>query len=531
MEPLLHFVGALLALVRLVLAPVRFFRAWRRPEPFLPPLDNPLLTLSATRLAQRIRAKEVTSEAAVQAYVARIRAVNPHLNAVVEERFDAALEEARAVDRELASAPTPADADTHAQRLARERPLLGVPITVKESCSLKGMSHCVGTMRRRGLTAADDGAAVAHLRKAGAIPLCVTTTPELCLGWETNNLVTGITRNPFDLRRTPGGSSGGEAALIGAGASPLGIGSDVAGSIRVPAQCVGIFGHKPSPALVPLAGHYPMSDDPNFLRFLVLGPMCRYAEDLRLGLVAMAGDAASALRLHEEVDVGQLRVFFMESAPATWLSVPTDREIRQRIRRAARYLQEHHKADVRKTDIQDFIDGVEIGGSAFFAMSGIPDLLIDPVNPKNRRNLWLESFKCIIGQSDISPQAMGFTFLQNINLFIPQKRMSYYQQMGKALTAKFVEMLGEDGVFLFPTFPTDANFHNEIFVNIPGVQYLMIFNVLGMPSTHVPLGLNKNGMPIGLQVVAAPNQDRLCLAVAEALEKGFGGWEPPPAAV
>ncbi|GLH06874.1 Fatty-acid amide hydrolase 2-A, partial [Gryllus bimaculatus] len=425
----------------------------------------------------------VTSEAAVQAYVARIRAVNPHLNAVVEERFDAALEEARAVDRELASAPAPADADAHAQRLARDRPLLGVPITVKESCGLKGMSHCVGTMRRRGLKAADDGAAVAHLREAGAIPLCVTTTPELCLGWETNNL------------------------------------------------CVGIFGHKPSPALVPVAGHYPMSDDPNFLRFLVLGPMCRYAEDLRLGLVAMAGDAASALRLHEEVDVGQLRVFFMESAPTTWLSVPTDREIRQRISRAARYLQEHHKADVRKTDIQDFIDGVEIGGSAFFAMSGIPDLLIDPVNPKNRRNLWLESFKCIIGQSDISPQAMGFTFLQNVNLFIPQKRMSYYQQMGKALTAKFVEMLGEDGVFLFPTFPTDANFHNEIFVNIPGVQYLMIFNILGLPSTHVPLGLNKNGMPIGLQVVAAPNQDRLCLAVAEALEKGFGGWEPPPAAV
>lgn len=196
-------------------------------------IDSVRCLITSLSLLRQLRSEDV-----VRAYIERIREVNPLINAVVEERFEAAIEEARKADALIA--------ETQPLWLIKNYPLLGVPCTVKESCSLRGAPLTGGSLARKGLRATTDGEAVAHIRAAGCIPLLVSNTPEYCLNWESYNHITGRTLNPYDNRRTAGGSSGGEGALIGSGASLFGVGSDVAGSIRVPAHCNGIFGHKPT---------------------------------------------------------------------------------------------------------------------------------------------------------------------------------------------------------------------------------------------------------------------------------------------
>ncbi|KAK9701957.1 Amidase [Popillia japonica] len=192
----------------------------------LPPISENLLLTSAATLATKIRHKTVTSEAVVTTFINRIKQVNPILNAVVEERFSFAIEEAKKVDHIIAS-------DVHTtDKLKHMYPLLGIPITIKEAISVSGMSNNGGMISSR-----------------------LTNTPELSLDWECYNNVTGTTSNPYDNRRTSGASSGGEAALIASAASVIGIGSDALGSLRLPTHFCGIFAHKPTGGIVSIEGH------------------------------------------------------------------------------------------------------------------------------------------------------------------------------------------------------------------------------------------------------------------------------------
>lgn len=468
-----------------------------------------------------IRKKQVRSEDVVRAYVERIRAVNPVLNAVVEDRFEAALEDAREADRKVSLAKDPDSLP----------PLLGVPFTVKESCGVKGMSKCVGSLPRKGIKSDSDGEAVALVRMAGAIPLAVTTTPELCLSWETNNLVTGKTCNPYDLHRTPGGSSGGEASLLGAGASLLSVASDIAGSIRIPAMYNGIYGHKPTPGYVSINGHFPNSTDEDFSKFLVIGPLTRYVEDLQPMLKIMSGDKAKHLKLDEEVDIKTFKVFFMDEAGYSLVMTPVEEEIKERLYKAVKCLKEKFGVSVNKCNIEELSDSVEISCSVFFGMQGIPNLLQDTENPKRNHNLIIEILKSLFGLSKYSLSALAFTLLKETNVLIPRNKYKDYCSQKNALRKKFMDLLGDNGVFIYPTYPSPAIYHHQTYTKTPGVLYTMIFNILGMPATHVPLGLNRKGLPIGIQVAAAPHQDRLCLAIAQELSKEFEGWIPPPTSV
>lgn len=201
-------------------------------------------------------------------------------------------------------------------------------------------------MRRRGTRASVDGAAVANLRAAGAIPLLVSNTPEFCTSWESDNLLSGRTLNPHDARRTAGGSSGGEGALVGAAASLFGVASDVAGSIRIPAMFNGVFGHKPTGGVISLQGHFPMSTDSKFGEYLTIGPICRYAKDLATLVHVMAGpERAAQLRLDEACLTKDIRVFHMEDAGWSLVDVPVQPEIKLYMRRAV----EHFKRNGLKT--------------------------------------------------------------------------------------------------------------------------------------------------------------------------------------
>src|SRR5580704_4397731 len=234
-----------------------------------------LVFLSAVEMAEQIRQKKISPVELVEAHLAQIAALNPHLNAFValdEER-------ARRKARELEAA---------AMRGEWRGPLHGVPISIKSSCDVAGLQCESGTRLRAGHVAAKDAVLVSRLRDAGAIVLGVTNTPELLMAWETDNLLYGRTNNPWDLTRTAGGSSGGEAAAIAAGLCAGGVGSDGGGSIRVPAHFCGICGLKPTPGRIPSTGHFPKAGGP-FALIGVVGPMARTIEDVRILFEVMAG--------------------------------------------------------------------------------------------------------------------------------------------------------------------------------------------------------------------------------------------------
>ncbi|TRY87678.1 hypothetical protein DNTS_013622 [Danionella cerebrum] len=286
----------------------------------LPPIRNPLLLLSAVQLAEKIRRREVTSVEVVQAYIDRIQEVNPLLNALVKDRFSLALLEAALADKII-------EEDNRGESFLREQyPLLGVPTSIKESFALQGMPNSVGLKFRANLLSNLDAPPVAYLKRAGAIPLGVTNTSELCMWMESNNHLYGITNNPYDLGRTCGGSSGGEGSIIGGGASVFGIGSDIGGSIRMPCFFNGIFGHKPSKGVVSNNGQYPicsgLQDD-----YVGSGPMCRYAEDLLPLLKIMAGPAANKLSLSKDVDLKKLRFFTVVDDGGSLVTSPVAKQL------------------------------------------------------------------------------------------------------------------------------------------------------------------------------------------------------------
>ncbi len=226
-----------------------------------------LLALSATGQAALIRARKISSRELIEAHLQHIARVNPQINAAVEVLGATALEEARKADDAMAGGESVG-------------PFHGVPFSIKDSLELEGTICTAGTVgRRHAAPSLEDAAVVTRMRRAGAIPIAKTNLPDLLFAFESDNLLFGATNNPYDLSRTSGGSSGGEAALIAACGSPFGLGSDAAGSVRLPAAFCGIASIKPTSGRLPRTGHFPPAG--GWIETLwQIGPMARYVEDL-----------------------------------------------------------------------------------------------------------------------------------------------------------------------------------------------------------------------------------------------------------
>ena len=272
--------------------------------------DPPLTQRSATALARAIREGEVSSREVVDAHIEMCKRYQPRTGAIAVERFDAARREADAADARIATGGE-----------GELPPLLGVPCTIKESFAVKGMPNCAGLLARRDHRAETTAPTVQRLIDAGAIPLGLTNISELTLWIESDNRVYGRSSTPYDSSRAAGGSSGGEGAAVGSGASPFGLGSDIGGSIRIPAFFCGVFGHKPSNGLVPHTGSYPVPHGES-KRLLGFGPLARRAEDLMPVLRILSGpDGADPLVTGDpqlgdpaSVSLEGLRVLISESA-------------------------------------------------------------------------------------------------------------------------------------------------------------------------------------------------------------------------
>uniref|UniRef100_A0A8B9L240 Fatty acid amide hydrolase 2a n=1 Tax=Astyanax mexicanus TaxID=7994 RepID=A0A8B9L240_ASTMX len=456
-------------------------------EARLPPISSPLLTAPAIQLARLIRRKEVTSVEVVQAYIDRIQEVNPLINALVKDRFAAALQEAAQVDKLI-------EEETGGEDVLEDRlPLLGVPFTVKEAFALQGMPNSTGLLSRRAVVSGVDAPSVALLKRAGAIPLGVTNCSELCMWLESHNHLYGITRNPYNLSRIVGGSSGGEGSIIASGASVIGVGSDIGGSIRMPCFFNGIFGHKPTVGIVSNAGQYPppSGQQPGFL---CTGPMCRYAGDLVPMLKIMAGPAAEKLSLSAEVDLRKIRFFSVPHDGGSPLLSPVDPQLIQAQKRVVQQLEADFGVKVKEIRIPQLKYSFQIWGAMMSApgKDGKSPTTFAELMGEGRKvwPVW-ELFKWMLGLSSHTVAAIGMYVCAEV----------------EKVQKNFLVLLCVLHIFYMThSLSPSAG----------------IFNILGLSVTQCPLGLSAEGLPMGIQLVAGKLQDRLPLATALYLEKAFG---------
>ena len=458
---------------------------------------NELIYSSATSLAQSIRDKEVSSAEVVDAYLKRIEEVNPKLNCVVQLSAEKARSQAREADAALA-------------RGELKGPLHGLPMTTKDSIATAGVITTSGTLGRKSHLPQEDATVVGRLRAAGAIMLGNTNVPELCLAGESDNLIYGRSNNPYDLSRTPGGSSGGEAATIAAGGSPAGLGSDVGGSIRGPAHCCGIAGIQPTVGRVPRTGHWPPLSgalDPLFQ----IGPLARYVEDLALVLGVISGVdwrdphiVPMPLGDPGRVDLKALRVAFFTDNGVQ----PASPDTAEVIRSAAKALSDAGAAvvEARPQGIEDNFDiwmklvGADAGASVRY--------LLEEAGTKETHFL-LSPF--LTEDEPLSAFEYGGLLV----------RLDEYR-------SSMLRFMETHDVILCPVNSDPAVPHGTSLERFPILSYTFQFNLTGWPGAVVRGGTSQDGLPIGVQAAAAPWREDVALAVARHFEAALGGWEPPP---
>lgn len=469
--------------------------------------------MSATELARRIRNREVSAREVVQTHINRLLQVNSQIRAVVHSRFELALCEADRWDKQIGA------------KRVNNAPLAGVPCTIKESFALKGMPNTAGHHKRIGLIATEDAVTVSRLRRAGAIPIGVTNTSELCMWMETNNHVYGRTNNPYDSNRIVGGSSGGEGAAVASGASPFGLGSDIGGSIRMPAFFCGVFGHKPSGGMVPGTGQYPAPSNEAW-RYLTTGPLCRRAEDLMPLMQTLSGPdgrdpgcSRSNLSSPDSVRWKGLRVLLADSNGLRRVSS----DIRESQKRAATIL-EQHGADVVLREFPALERSLDLWANLMSAAADVRfgEILTGHVSPPLVKLLW----DWVMRRSIHTIPAIALTAIERAIGKFPRNILELRRTQNE-LREELTNAIGTNGVLLFPPYTRAAPRHLMPLLTPIDWVYTAIFNVMEFPVTQAPTGLNRNGLPVGVQIVSFTGNDHLTIAVAHLLEKALGGWYPP----
>ncbi len=479
---------------------------------------------AAVDLAAAVRQKHISPSELVEIFIGKITDANPRLNAVVGTRFDEARADAREQTEQLATAWSTNRSDDLP-------PFFGVPCTIKECFGLKGLSHTAGSLRRKSKICQEDATAVARLKTAGFIPLGVTNVPEMAFWIETDNLVFGRTNNPWDVTRTVGGSSGGEGAIVGAGASPLGLGSDVGGSIRLPAFFCGVFGHKPTGGLVPGTGHVPAAS-PSLARFTCFGPIARSARDLLpvlrllqgpdgkdMGTLATSPDLADAP--DDDVSAAGLVVHVVDQVGRF---TPTD-AVQTALWRAARAL-EHRGARVEHARLPELKRGFDIWGESMQRGSADGRSLGEWLGDGAAISVVEELARLLIGRGRHTAPALFSAGLEAAGKRLPLVKGGL--AVGEALRAKLATMMPTDRhVILSVPFPVEAFPHGGA-TRLPGAfVYSALWNILEMPATSAPVGFSSAGLPLGVQVIGRRGADRTTIAAARVLEAELGGWIPP----
>jgi fatty acid amide hydrolase 2 len=451
----------------------------------------------------------------VDAHISRIQQVNAAINAIVADRFALARAEADAIDRRrMLGEPLPQ--------------LAGVPFTVKEMIDCEGMPNTFGCDARRTRRALSDATIVQRLKSAGAIPIASTNIPEWGLWYETANLIYGRTRNPHNTAHTTGGSSGGEGAAVAARASAFGLGSDIGGSIRIPAALCGVFGHKPSSGLLPLTGHYPVyRDGPDAALsknnpWVVVGPLTRSASDLMPLVRIMAGQDGvdpntSAIGLGDGVTEWDGRTAYVLADPRIKLAGRAQPDVRAATERVARAFAERG-ANIKQFDPGFFHDDVMAWFAALQSL-GTPSLH-DLLSPDGDFSLVRELLRHITRSPRFSFPALGFCAVEGITRFPPAKLQTMLD--GIARKRETFDRMMRDAILIMPPHPRTAPRHRVAMLHPFGYAFTAVFNNLQAPVTAAPTGLARNGLPLGVQIASAHGNDALTMSAALVVEDVFG---------
>jgi amidase len=462
-----------------------------------------LVLKPAYRQLELLRSGEISVLELAEAHIRSIERFNPTLNALID--FDP--ERVRAQARRLQQSASP------------QGPLHGLPMTIKSSIAVSGYRCEIGSDLNAGDIPDQDAEVVRRLRNAGALILGTTNCPEFLMAYETANLLYGRTSNPWDMNRSPGGSSGGEAAAIAAGLSAAGLGSDSGGSVRQPAHATGICALKPTPGRIPSRGHLPPCVGP-FSVLGAIGPMARTMADISLLFQTLcgqdfleAGSPPVAYKEHSHSVLRELTIGFFEDDGLTSVTPET----RAAIQNAAQALRE-----------------------AGFRLRPFRPRNLEPL-----RQLWWKLFvQC--GAMFYEPAIRGRRhklspiFLEFLEIAESRPPLTPVQMLDAwaeldLLRSKALAELSEYPVLLCPVSGVPAFRHGERswLVEDQTVEYLdamrftQWFNVLAAPAAVVPVGRSPEGLPIGVQVVAQPFCDEIAIAIASVLDEAFG-YQPPP---
>lgn len=288
----------------------------------------------------------------------------------------------------------------------------------------------------------------------------------------------------------------------------------------------GIFGHKPSSYTVSNEGQFPMPHGP-IMEFLGVGPMSRYASDLRPALKVMADTNAAKLNLDEPVDLSRLKVYYQLNDGGSELISSVDYDICEAMEKAIRHFAQISQYKPKGQQIKQFRTATKLWLANMKSPPNAPQFDAQLTNMQHRINPYVELLKWPIGLSNHTFIAIVTAMIAKTGAAYGSSKHSFLVKQKDELKAQFSSMLGDDGVFLYPTHPTAAPYHHEPIARAFNFSYTGIVNILGLPATAIPMGIGSEGLPIGIQVVANHNQDRLCLAVACELERRFGGWQEP----
>jgi Asp-tRNA(Asn)/Glu-tRNA(Gln) amidotransferase A subunit family amidase len=466
---------------------------------------NDVVLAPATRQLELLRAGKISAMELAEAHILQIERLNPVLTALVD--FDA--ERVRAQARKLDAAPEP------------RGPLHGLPVTIKSSIATAGYRCEIGSLLHEGEIPAEDAEIVSRLRAAGALILGTTNCPEFLMAYETDNLLHGQTRNPWNLERSSGGSSGGESSAIAAGLSAAGFGSDSGGSVRVPAHFTGICSLKPTPGRIPGRGHLPPCVGP-FSILGVIGPMARTISDIALLFGTLSGQDtfdpfSLPLALHQPTldDLRKNTIGFFEDDGL----VPVTRATHAAVNAAAQAL--------RDTGFR-----------------------VEPFRPRTLeqlRKLWWKFFvQC--GAMFYAPEIAGKeeqlspVFNEFLSIARAQPPLTATDLLNAwaeldILRGKTLQEMRDFPVLLCPVASIPAFRHGGREWTIDGRQVAYLdavrntqwFNCLAAPAAVVPVGFSPDGLPIGVQIAARPFEDETALGVAAVVDAAFG-YRPPPMA-
>lgn len=452
---------------------------------------------SAVEWLRRLGRGEISAVELVERTAARIRRANERLNAVVAENLEQSLREAEEADRK--------------RRGGSRSPLLGLPITVKDSIDVVGFPSTGGSYARESFRPEKDATAVARLRAAGAIVVAKTNVPEYSSSYETENALFGRTSHPADVERTPGGSSGGEGALLGADASIVGLGLDGGGSIRVPSHYCGTVGLRPTPGRVPDTGSWPETRDTGYRDLMCIGPMARCIEDLRLLLPILAGPdgidpyaVPAPLGNPSGVDARTLRVAWYDDDGLARPSPGT----REAVARAVRILADSG-ATVAEASPPDLTGATMM----FLTLAGADGGI------RTRRDL-----EAAGGRHDPRFRDLLASFGESLGL------TDFFDLQGRlfAFRRRFREFASAYDVVVCPVTTGPAPRHGEPpwgvspadYHRYESFNYTHALSLAGVPVAVVRCG-SEDGLPIGVQIAARPFEEHVALAAASVLEAGF----------